>query len=384
MEDKYIDLILNKCMYLQGRKSVFISYHTFNEEFVNKLVEALKLKGAKDIYLECIDLDYEHELLKTSTLKEIEECKYFDESIYNDYALKKSAFIFIDSPIPGLFNDIEDEKLALMSRIKAETKQIFRALEMRNKISWTIVPLYNKEWEKSLKIDNLDSLLNDILMLNGNPITNWNNYMDKIKKVTESINDKHFEYLHYENKNGTDLIVGLPDNYKFLSVADDKIMVNLPSYEIFTSPNKYKTEGIVYSTKPLYYNGGVIDNFSIEFKEGKAIKCHAKKGKKLLESIINMDEGSCYLGECALVEFNNPIGRTNIVYKATLLDENASCHLALGDGFGDESKKKLAKKGINFSKIHVDFMIGDENMNITGVKDGEKTPIMKSGRFVIK
>lgn len=383
MDEKYINLIVNKCVKLQRSKKVFISYNTYNADFVEKLVEALKEKGAKEIYLECKDKDFEHDFLKKSSLEEIEASGYFDESIYNTYALKRAAFIFFDSPIPGLFNDIEDEKLALVGKIRSESKQIFRKLETSYKISWTIIPLYNKEWEESLNIKNLNDKLNSILMLNGNPIVNWENYMTRIGKITKKLNDARFEELLYENKNGTNLRIGLPDDYKFSSVADDKVLVNLPSYEVFTTPHRLKTNGVVYSTKPLYYNGGVVEDFMLEFKDGKVINFKAKKGKKILESIINMDDNSCYLGETALVEFNNPIGKTGIVYKTTLLDENASCHLALGDGFGQGTKKSQLKRGYNNSKVHVDFMIGDENMNITGIKNGEKVPVMKNGRFVI-
>lgn len=383
MEERYITLILEKCVKFKRGKRVFIAYNSYNEEFVNNLVEALKKKGAKDIYLKCTDPHYEHELLQNLSENEILEGKYFDDSIYNEYAKKRAAFIIIDSPIPGLFNDIDDDKLALISRIKSDTKQYFRIKETSNKISWTIIPAYNREWEKSLKINNLAELLNSICMLEGNPVLNWNNYITKLKKVSEILNDYQFDYLRYENDKGTNLIVGLPEDYKFESVADDKVLVNMPSYEVFTSPNKFKTEGRVYNTIPLYYNGGVIDDFYIDFKGGKAVDCHAKKGEKLLRSIIEYDEGSCFLGEVALVECDSPIAKTKVTYKMTLLDENASCHLALGQGFGSGSKKSLEKRGVNFSKTHVDFMIGDNTLNITGIKNGTKVPIMKSGKFVI-
>lgn len=383
MIDKYIELILEKCVELKRGKKAFISYNSHNEEFVQKLVEGLKKKGAKDIYLECMDLHYEHEILETLSDEEIIESKYFDRSIYNEYAKKRAAFIFVDSPIPGLFNDIDEDKLTLMSRLRSESITLFRRLETSNKISWTIIPAYNKEWEKAIGIKNLEEVLEQILMLEGNPVVNWTNYMKKEREVTKILNDYKFDYLMYENDKGTHLVVGLPENYKFESVADDKVIVNLPSYEVFTSPHKFKTEGRVYNTKPLYYGGGVIDDFYIDFKSGKVDGYHAGKGEKLLKSIIEFDENSCYLGEVALVESNSAIAKTGITFKMTLLDENASCHLALGQGFGSGTKKSLEKRGINFSKIHVDFMIGDDTLNVTGIKNGTKIPIMKNGKFVI-
>ena len=147
----------------------------------------------------------------------------------------------------------------------------------------------------------------------------------------------------------------------------------MPSYEIFTSPIYNKTEGTVYSSKPLIYNGALIEDFYLEFKERKVISYNAKKGKDILKSIIETDKYSCYLGEAALVEKNSPIASMNINFKTTLIDENASCHLALGTGFSEciknglkMTEKELREHGINNSKTHVDFMIGTPDLEITG------------------
>ena len=199
--------------------------------------------------------------------------------------------------------------------------------------------------------------------------------------------------MHYKNNLGTDLTVELPSDVIWNSAAgeeDSNMLVNMPSYEIFTSPNYKKTSGIVYSAKPLIYGGGKIDEFYIEFKEGKVINYDAKQGKEILKQIIESDENSCYLGEVALVNNNSPISNTNLVFGTTLFDENASCHLALGDGFPDSlkegltmTKDELLRKGINQSKNHVDFMIGTKDLEIEAeTKDGI-VQIFKDGNFVI-
>ena len=199
--------------------------------------------------------------------------------------------------------------------------------------------------------------------------------------------------MHYKNNLGTDLTVELPSDVIWNSAAgeeDSNMLVNIPSYEIFTSPNYKKTSGIVYSAKPLIYGGGKIDEFYIEFKEGKVINYDAKQGKEILKQIIESDENSCYLGEVALVNNNSPISNTNLVFGTTLFDENASCHLALGDGFPDSlkegltmTKDELLRKGINQSKNHVDFMIGTKDLEIEAeTKDGI-VQIFKDGNFVI-
>ena len=381
MDNYYIDLILSKCVSL--KKRVFISYNVYNEPFINKLVAKLKRKGIKDIYLNCIDPFYEHDLLQKLSLKEIEDSHYFDQSIYNEYAKKGAAFIFFDSPIPGIFDDIDCDKLQLVSKIKSTTKKEFVNLEIANKISWTIVPLYNKYWEENLGINNLEKILYKICLVNKHYLKNWNKQIKLSKRVSNKLNKLKLDYLYYENSLGTKLKVGLPKDYFFESVGDTKVLVNMPSYEVFTSPHRLSTEGIVYSSKPLFYNGTIIDEFYLKFKNGKVVEFDAKKGKSALASIINFDDGSAYLGECALVEVDSPISKTNIIFKTTLLDENASCHLALGRGFGSGSKARLLKKGINFSDIHVDFMIGTKDLNITGYKNGKSYLIMKNGKFTI-
>ena len=163
----------------------------------------------------------------------------------------------------------------------------------------------------------------------------------------------------------------------------------MPSYEVFTSPDYLKTEGIVYSAKPLYYNGKKVDEFWIKFVAGRAVDYDAKVGKEILKAIIEGDERSCYLGECALVENNSPISNLNIPFGTTLIDENASCHLALGAGFAEclknglmMSEEELTNRGINSSKIHVDFMIGTPDLSITAVtKEKEKIVIFENGNF---
>lgn len=382
-EDYFINLIVEKCLALNRGKTVFISYYVYNESFIQKLLKKLENIGVTDVYLECIDPFYEHDLLNKLTKEEIEESKYFDCSIYNDYAKKKAAFLFFLSPIPGLMNDIDDDKLALVSQIKSSTKKYFIEEETKYRISWSILPLYNEYWEKALGIDNLQEILFDICLINKNAIDNWNKQIQKSSNFVKKINKLKLDSIRLENSLGTDIKIGLPKNYSFEGVGNAEVLVNLPSYEIFTSPNRNKVEGIVYSSKPLDYNGSIIDNFYLEFKEGKVVKYGAKKGKKILESIINYDEGSSYLGELALVENDSPISKTNLVFQNTLLDENASCHLALGRGFGEGTNKALAKRGINFSGIHVDFMIGTDDIKVTGYKGDEEIIIMENGKFTL-
>ena len=204
--------------------------------------------------------------------------------------------------------------------------------------------------------------------------------------------------MHYTNKLGTDLWVELPTNSIWEGACSKMpnkeryLLVNIPTEEIFTSPHYKGTNGIVYSSKPLVYGGNVIDQFYIEFKEGKVINYHAEKGEEILKNIIELDENSKYLGEIALVEYDSPISNSKVLFYTTLYDENASCHLALGDGFpltieggAHLNKEELLKRGINQSDIHVDFMIGTADLQITGIDEkGKEHLVFTNGNFAFK
>ena len=217
----------------------------------------------------------------------------------------------------------------------------------------------------------------------------WDKLLDKNNKIINKLNNLNIEKLHYINSLGTDLYIYLPDNYLYSSAKDRLCIVNMPSYEVFTSPIYNKTNGIVYASKPLIYNGSLIDDFWIEFKDGKVINYDAKTGKSILEEIINTDEYSCYLGEAALVEKDSPIAKLNINFGTTLIDENASCHIALGAGFAEcikdglnMNEDELRQNGINSSKQHVDFMIGTNDLSIIGyTKDNKEIKIFENGKF---
>ena len=205
----------------------------------------------------------------------------------------------------------------------------------------------------------------------------------------------NLDYLEYKSNNGTDFKVWLIKDSKFVAGGEETLgkniffNPNIPTEECFTSPISGKAEGIVYSTKPLSYQGELIENFSIRFKDGKAVEVHAEKGENLLKEMIAMDEGACKLGEVALVPYDSPINKTGILFYNTLYDENAACHLALGIGFPQVIKDfekynldEIHKIGVNDSTIHVDFMIGSKDLSIIGTtRDGKKVPIFKDGNW---
>ena len=233
-----------------------------------------------------------------------------------------------------------------------------------------------------------DIVLKMTLCDTEDPIKAWDEKIEKNKEIVNKLNDLKIKTLYYKNKLGTDFKISFNDNIWCGANSKNKdgndIIVNMPTEEVFTTPNKYTANGIVYASKPLVYNSSLIDEFFIEFKNGKVINYDAKVGKEILKSIIESENGN-YLGEVALVDKNSPINKSNILFYETLYDENASCHLALGDGFPEciKSDKTLEELGVNESKTHVDFMIGTNDLDIIAETDNEKILIMKNGTFII-
>lgn len=396
MDEKYIELLVNKCTDLHNNKILFLSYDKEIRPFIDKLISYVKNMGVNDIYIEEEDKYIIHDFLINASYEEIDKSPYFNKQIWDEYASKKASFLMLETEIPHLMDDIDPKKLGYASKIKRTTKPLYRSLQEKCELPWCIAAYPGKEWARDV-FKNMDDSYNKLkrcifnmcLVDRENPLREWDNVLDKNYKIIDKLNSLDLYKLHYSNSLGTDLEIYLPDNYLYSSAKDNNIIANMPSYEVFASPVYNKTKGIVYSSKPLVYNGGFIDDFWLKFDQGKVIDYDAKIGKEILKEIIETDDYSCYLGEAALVEKDSPIAKMNINFGTTLIDENASCHIALGAGFPEcldgglkMNEEDLRKNGINSSKQHVDFMIGSDDLKIVGyTKNGCEVNIFTDGKF---
>ncbi|MCF0238246.1 MAG: aminopeptidase, partial [Sphaerochaetaceae bacterium] len=309
--------------------------------------------------------------------------------------------LYLESDDPDGLKGIDNEKVAKTQQILMPKIRYYRD-QMENKYQWCIAAVPGSAWAKKLfpnlsKKQAEEKLWEAILYTsraNEDPIKAWKDHNEDIHMRCKVLNDNHIMKLHYTASNGTDLTVGLMAESQFAggnetSLKGISFNPNIPSEECFTSPKKGLAEGIVYATKPLSYNGQLIEDFWIRFEGGKAVEWGAKTNKDLLGKIITLDEGSAYLGECALVPYDSPISNSGLLFYNTLFDENAACHLALGLGFMDcirgfENKtlKECQELGLNHSFMHVDFMIGSKDMNIDGyTADGQVFPIFRNGNW---
>lgn len=397
LKRKYAKFILEGCLKVKEGQPLYVSGWTYTQDFTDLVVEEAKKIGVTDIYLEIRDRKKMRECIETLSIEECVKSTYFDRTKMNEYALKNAAFVLCTSMVPHSMDGVDATKLGEVNKLVSKSIETYR--DLQHKLPWCIFGVANESWAKELfpnekdALTKLWNLIFDICHIKDeDPVTSWKHKMELKERQANYLNALHIATLHYKNGLGTDIKIGLPEGYVFTSAKENAYIVNMPSEEVFASPDYRKTEGIVYSSKPLLYNGVFIDHFSLRFEKGRVAELHAEEGEEMLRSIVSMDEGAHYLGECALVDDDSPISNSNVLFQDTLFDENASCHFALGRGFeeciknGEQmTKEERYQKGINDSCTHVDFMIGTSDMEIIATtQDGEEVVIMKNGNLVIE
>ena len=399
---KYAALIARVGANVKKGQPVVIYADVDQGEFVSYVTEECYKAGASRVTHEWSYQPITKMTYKYRTLKSLSTVPAWQESKMQAMVEEVPCRIRIESSDPDGLRGINQEK---MQKSRMATYPIMKKYNdaLENKDQWTIAAVPSYAWakkvfpgEKKNKAYEMlwEAILKAVRVTKDNdPIKAWDEHNENLKKRSTWLNEQHFDYLHYTSANGTDFRAWLIPEGKWCGGGDTSLLgnffnPNLPPEEIFTSPKRGSAEGKLVSTKPLSYQGQLIENFYITFKDGKAVEWGAEKGKELLDRMLSMDEGAAYLGELALVPKNSPISESGILFYNTLFDENASCHVALGRGFMDtivdfqnKTLEECRELGINDSMIHVDFMIGADDMTITGYKDGKATPIFVNGTW---
>lgn len=399
----YAKLIAKVGLNVKPKQDVMLTCGYDQPEFIHYLVEELYKCGARKVFVNFSDSNIEKINIQYMSEEDLGTLETFQVDKWQYIADHQACRLFIESDDPDALSGIDVGK---MSRANMAMKRIINPIrdQFDNKVQWCIAGVPSLAWAKKVfpdlsDKDAIEALWVAILKVSrayeGDPIKNWEEHDNNLALRKSKLNDMHLTKLHYESKNGTNFTVDLIKNVKWAAggesgqVSKIYFQPNIPSEECFTSPMKGKCDGIVVATKPLSLNGHLVEDFKITFKDGKVSNIEAKKGKEVLEELIKMDEGSCMLGECALIPYHSPINNTGLIFFSTLYDENASCHLALGTGFEnlmegyeEMTLEEIREKGINYSMNHVDFMIGSEDMNIVGFdEDGKKYQIFKDGNW---
>ena len=399
---KYARLIAVKGAGVTKGDEVWISCAIDQPDFITMLVEECYKAGAKTVDVKWASdpiyaLHYKYETvnqLAKTTPYGIARLKY---------AVKKlPSRIYISSEDPDGLKGINQAKMAKVNmKYYPKVKKYIDAMDAKYK--WCIAAVPGKAWAKKvfpkLSVEEAEEKLWEAILLtsrvdDNDPVENWNKHNAFLNQQKHKLDSLDLRKLIYKASNGTDFTVDLIPGIHW--GAGEEVLEtkgafnpNIPSEETYTSPLAGHCEGTLVASKPLSYNGELIEDFSITFKDGKVSEVHARKNQKLLEKMVHMDEGASMLGEVALVPYTSPIRESGILFYNTLFDENAACHVALGKGFKelldrDVTSEEAKEKGINDSMIHVDFMIGTKDLDIVGVDaKGNKHQIFKDGEWAI-
>ncbi|MDY0277104.1 MAG: aminopeptidase [Acholeplasma sp.] len=404
--EKYAELTVKVGVNVQKNQIVVIRATTETKELVRELTKQAYLAGAKKVYVQWSD-DYVNKyMFEYSSLEALTEVENWSIEQSRFFVDESACFISVTSPIPGLNAGLDGNKIQASMVARQKATPFFQEHLMANKSQWVVIGAPNVVWAEKV-FPNLEgdaavyALWKAILdasrvYVDNDPIKDWNKHNKTLSVHNKVLNDFNFKHLHFTNGLGTDLIVELVKDHIWaggseISGSGVIFNPNIPTEESFTMPYRLGTRGKVYATKPLNYQGKLIEDFWLEFKDGKVVNFDAKKEKEALKQLINSDEGSSYIGEIALISHDSPISNTNILFYNTLYDENASCHMALGKAYAMNVKggtkmtlDELLKAGANHSVVHSDFMFGSSDMKIVGVKhNGEEVLVFENGNFVI-
>ena len=326
----------------------------------------------------------------------VDRFKFFDD--------RGVVYLHILSSDPDLLSGVAPDRIQRYTKASRQGTKAHSTRTMSNELRWSLLAVPSPKWackvfpklDEAAAVEALwDAILKGARADGDDPIADWASHRKTFEGRKKYLNEKRFKALRFTNSIGTDFTLGLPKNHVWQGGGDigqDGIpfFPNQPTEEIFTAPDRNNVNGKVVASMPLSYQGSLIEAFSITFKDGRAVEYQAEANEAILKSIIEMDEGSAYLGEVALVANSSPIAQMGILFYNTLFDENASSHLALGKAYPDCIKngskmndEELAKNGINDSLLHVDFMFGTADMHIVGIEaDGTETVVMENGELV--
>ena len=310
---KYAHLILTKGLCINENQPLLINAPIEAIDFVRILTEVACKLNIRDIYYDWDDEQLKHIQLQYFNEEEIKESRFWNKSIYDEYAKKDAAILFLITTGDNIMQDIESNKLKLAASHSLNTRKLYREKQSNNQIDWCIASVATKEWGELLfpnednSLEKLWETIFDICLVNtDNPEEEWTKKMDENHKMCDKLTKLNIKELHYQNSNGTNLTVELVKNAVWCGgsslIKGREPIVNMPTEEVFTTPNKYTTNGIIYSSMPLVHSGITIKDIMLEFKDGKIINFDASSGKEELQNIIELDEESSMLGEIALVD----------------------------------------------------------------------------------
>ncbi|MGC8821160.1 MAG: aminopeptidase [Fervidobacterium sp.] len=390
----YAQAILKAGVNLQNEQKLIVNASVDHKDFVRILVEEAYDLGSSEVLVIWNDTYISRQKLLKAPEDVLTNIYDWEVEMHMSFLDQGAATISLVGSYVDLLSDVPPQRLGMATKARQKAFKDVMERTMLNKNRWCVAGVPNQEWARKVYgVDDVQKLLEDILFMariDENGYEKLLTHLENLKRRKDYLNKMHFDALRYEGPN-TDFIVKLAPKHIWLSGIEHDIngipfLPNIPTEEVFTAPYKYGANGVVSSSMPLVYQGNIIDEFWLEFKDGKVVNFDAKKGKDILKELIETDEGASYLGEVALVDISSPIYKLGKIFYNTLYDENASSHFAFGRAYPtcvEDFDGDPEKSGINMSLTHVDFMVGNDQMNVYGIKDGKEEIIIKDGIWKI-
>ena len=401
--DKLANLAVKRGVGLQKGQNLLITAPIESLPLVRKIAEHAYKDGASIVTPLFTDSDITLSRFKYAPDESFDNATDWLFNGMGEAFDNNTARMAIAGDDPMLLSQMDPDKVSRANKAMAKAYKPARERITEFKINWNIVSWPGSAWASrvfpELPLDEAivklaDAIFDASRASVDDPIQAWDDHNEKLRIKTNWLNEKNFAALQYNGPN-TNLRVGLADEHEWMggaSKAQNGIICNpnIPSEEVFTTPHAHKVDGTVSSTKPLSYQGTLIDNIKVTFKDGKIIEAHASKGEEVLQKVLKSDEGASRIGEVALVPHSSPISQSGIIFYNTLFDENAASHIALGQCYSkcfkgelDLSKEEISKRGGNSSMIHIDWMIGSDQIDVDGIdQSGNSVPIFRQGEWV--
>lgn len=327
----------------------------------------------------------------------------WQKTFFDDYAAVGAAKLSIYATDPENLKGVSPQRIAKLQRVAGTALADYSEKQMNNSFPWCVASVPIESWavnvfkgeSANVAIDKLwDAILKTVRVdSESDPVELWKKHINSLNERKEKLNAYSFKYLKYKNALGTDLVVELPEGH-FWEAGCEKagtgqtFVPNIPTEEIFTTPKKDGVNGVVCASMPLVLDGSIIENIRLTIENGKIVNATADTNLEVLLNALYVDEGASYLGEVALVPNKSPISDMGILFYNTLFDENAACHFAFGDsypmvkGASQMSQSEKLSHGLNKSIIHEDFMVGTEDLSITGIThNGDEVAVFRNGNF---
>ncbi|MBR6790727.1 MAG: aminopeptidase [Oscillospiraceae bacterium] len=398
----YAKLVVRAGINIQPGQELMVNALVEAAPFIREVVREAYAAGSGKVHVNWRDetvsrLDYDN--LPVSFYESVPD---WQQSLLNGLAERGAGFLHIDSSDPTAFVGVDPMKFVAMGKAMKRDCKAYREGLDKGRNAWCIAAIPSPKWAARVfpdvpveeAVDKLwDAILTATRADMPDPVAAWDEHRRSFDEKKAWLNEMSFDALRFRSvSTGTDITIGMNPGHRWAGGGDETVggtyfFPNMPTEEIFCTPDLNRADGVVCSSMPLCHHGTMIDNFSLTFRDGKVVAFSAGEGYETLKSIIETDEGALHLGECALIPKGSPIDRTGILFYNTLFDENAACHFAIGAGFPEciengleLSKEELKARGVNDSATHVDFMFGTADMEITGIaKDGTETPIFANG-----